>query len=68
MVAAFRRGKVVGEAPVPTAAGGIGEINTRGLRKEAGHWVNDRYETAPVKVRVSVQGGIGQITLIGDAP
>jgi len=49
-----------------TATGGIGEINTRGLRKEAGHWVNDRYETAPVKVRVSVQGGIGQVTLIGD--
>jgi hypothetical protein len=51
-----------------TASGGIGEIKTRGLRKQGGQWVNEAYATAPVKVRVDVQGGIGQITLIGDAP
>jgi hypothetical protein len=51
-----------------TASGGIGEIKTRGLRKQGGQWVNEAYAMAPVKVRVDVQGGIGQITLIGDAP
>jgi hypothetical protein len=48
------------------ANGGIGEIKTRGLRKEGDHWENDAYATAKVKVRVDVQGGIGSITLIGD--
>ena len=51
-----------------TAVGGIGEIKARGLRKESSHWVNDRYDTAAVKVHVNVEGGIGQITLIGDEP
>ncbi|MGA2041310.1 MAG: toast rack family protein [Bryobacteraceae bacterium] len=49
------------------AHGGIGEIKTRGLKKEDGHWENDAYSTAKVKVRVDVQGGIGSITLIGDS-
>ena len=49
------------------ANGGIGEIKTRGLKKEGDHWENDAYATAKVKVRVDVQGGIGSITLIGDS-
>ena len=49
------------------ASGGIGEIKTRGLKKEGDHWENDAYATAKVKVRVDVQGGIGSITLIGDS-
>jgi hypothetical protein len=49
------------------ANGGIGEIKTRGLHKEGGHWENDAYATAKVRVRVDVQGGIGSITLIGDS-
>jgi hypothetical protein len=49
------------------AHGGIGEVKTRGLRKEGGHWVNDAYDSSKVKVRVDVQGGIGSITLIGDS-
>jgi hypothetical protein len=50
-----------------SANGGIGEIKTRGLKKESGHWENDAYATEKVKVRVDVQGGIGSITLIGDS-
>ena len=50
-----------------TAHGGIGEIQARGLRKEGDHWVNDAYDRAKVQVHVDVQGGIGQITLIGDS-
>ena len=50
-----------------TAAGGIGEIQVRGMHKNGDHWINDAYETAKVKVRVDVQGGIGRIELIGDA-
>jgi N-terminal domain of toast_rack, DUF2154 len=50
-----------------TAAGGIGEISVRGMRKIGDHWVNDTYDTAKVKVRVDVKGGIGRIELIGDA-
>jgi hypothetical protein len=49
-----------------TAQGGIGEISVRGMRKDGGHWVNEAYDTAKVKVRVDVQGGIGRIELIGD--
>jgi len=49
------------------ANGGIGEIKTRGLKKQGDHWENDAYATAKVKVRVDVQGGIGSITLIGDS-
>ena len=50
-----------------TAKGGIGEVSVRGLRKVQDHWVNDAYETAAVKVRVDVQGGIGRISLIGES-
>ena len=50
-----------------TAHGGIGEIRARGLRKEGDHWVNDAHDRAKVQIRVDVQGGIGQITLIGDS-
>lgn len=49
-----------------TARGGIGEISVRGMRKEGNHWVNDAYGTSKVKVRVDVNGGIGQIALIGE--
>jgi len=65
----------VGEATIylPTDAGvyadahgGIGEISVRGLHQVGGHYENDAYDTAKVKVHVNVNGGIGQITLIGD--
>lgn len=48
------------------ASGGIGEIQARNLRKEDGHWVNDAYASSPVKIHVSVEGGVGSIRLLGD--
>lgn len=47
-----------------SGSGGIGEIHTEGLRKQGDHWVNDAYDNAKVRVRVDVEGGIGQINLL----
>jgi predicted membrane protein len=48
------------------ASGGIGSIEARNLRKESGHWVNDAYEHASVRIHVTVEGGVGEIRLIGE--
>jgi len=48
------------------AHGGIGGIKVRGLQSESGHWVSPSYDTAANKIRIDVQGGIGQINLIAD--
>ena len=48
------------------AKGGIGGINTRGLHKENGRWVNDAFEHAKVKIMVSVHGGVGSINLFAE--
>ena len=47
-------------------SGGIGEIKTQGLRREGGHWVNDAYEDAKVRIHLDIHGGIGEIRLIGE--
>ena len=65
----------IGEATVHLSAdagiyaeahGGIGEIKVRGLRQEDGHWVSPSYDGAGNKIRIDIQGGIGQINLIAD--
>jgi hypothetical protein len=48
-----------------TAHGGIGSINVTGLQKEGDHWENELYDKAKVNVRIEVNGGIGEIRLIG---
>ena len=48
------------------ASGGIGEIQAHNLRKEEGHWVNDAYADSPVKIHITVEGGVGSIKLLGD--
>jgi len=48
------------------ASGGIGDISVRGLRKEAGHWVNGAYNEPGVKIRLDVHGGVGSIRLIAE--
>jgi hypothetical protein len=48
------------------AHGGIGSINVRGLHHEGGHWVSESYDQAENKIRIDVQGGIGEIRLIAD--
>lgn len=45
------------------ARGGIGSIQTPGLRREGDHWVNAAYDTAKVNIRLDVSGGVGSITL-----
>ena len=65
----------IGEATVRVSAdtavwaeahGGIGGIKVRGLQHEDGHWVSPSYESSGNKIRIDVQGGIGQINVIAD--
>lgn len=46
------------------ARGGIGQIEVEGLRKDGDHYVNSHWDSAKVRVRLSVQGGIGHIHII----
>jgi hypothetical protein len=48
-----------------TAHGGLDSINVTGLQKEGDHWQNDLYDKAKVNVKIEVNGGIGEIRLIG---
>jgi hypothetical protein len=46
------------------AAGGIGSISTDGLEKDGNEYHNDAYGKTPHKIRLDVQGGIGEIELV----
>ena len=56
--------KAVGISAV--AKGGLGDISVKGLHKSGGRYVNDAYDTAPVRVDLDIQGGVGSISLIGE--
>lgn len=47
------------------AHGGLGKITVTGLEKDGDHWRNDLYDKAKVNVKIDVEGGIGNINLIG---
>jgi hypothetical protein len=47
------------------AHGGIGSIDITGLTKREDHYENDLYDKAKVNVRLKVEGGIGEIRIIG---
>jgi len=47
-----------------SASGGIGSINTEGLTKRDGRWINPDQEHSSILVRVDVHGGVGEINLI----
>ncbi len=47
------------------ASGGLGSITVTGLDKKDGHWENALYDKAKVNVHLKVQGGIGEIRIIG---
>jgi hypothetical protein len=49
-----------------SGSGGIGDIHVEGLHKQGDHWVNDAFDDAKVRIRVEVEGGIGQINLFVD--
>lgn len=46
------------------ASGGIGSISAHGLRDEDGQYTNEAYGKTPATIRLTVQGGVGQISLI----
>jgi N-terminal domain of toast_rack, DUF2154/LiaI-LiaF-like transmembrane region len=46
------------------ASGGIGSIDVRGLRHDGDSYINDAYGKSSATIRLKVEGGIGQITLI----
>jgi hypothetical protein len=47
------------------ASGGIGNIDRRGnWRSEGSAYVNDAFGKSPVTIRLNVEGGVGNITLI----
>ena len=46
-----------------TASGGLGDISVNGLHKSGDHYENDAYDRADVRVRLDIQGGVGDIKL-----
>jgi hypothetical protein len=46
------------------ASGGIGAVDAHGLRHDDGEYTNEAYGKTPATIRLTVQGGIGQISLI----
>jgi hypothetical protein len=51
---------------VATAKGGIGDINVDGLEKRGGYWYNPGHEDDPVRIRVDVKGGVGEIHITAE--
>ena len=51
---------------VVSASGGIGSVNSHGLKRDGDDYVNDAYGKSPVTLRVNVQGGVGSINLEGE--
>jgi hypothetical protein len=49
-----------------SASGGLGSINAHGLKRDGDDYVNDAYGKAASTINLRVQGGVGQITLIGE--
>jgi hypothetical protein len=46
-----------------SVSGGIGSVSADGLKKRDGEYVNDAYGQSAVTVRVTVEGGVGNIEL-----
>jgi hypothetical protein len=46
------------------ASGGIGSVDTSGLKREGGAYVNDAYGKSPTTINLSIHGGVGEIRLI----
>jgi hypothetical protein len=49
---------------VVRASGGIGAIDAHGLRHEGDEYTNEAYGKTPATIRLKVEGGVGQISLI----
>ena len=48
------------------ATGGIGSVDTSGLHKEGGAYVNDSYGKTPTSIDLTVHGGVGEIRLFAE--
>jgi N-terminal domain of toast_rack, DUF2154 len=48
---------------VAVVHGGLGSIDTHGLKEEDGQYVNEAYGKSPTTIHLSVNGGIGSIKL-----
>lgn len=48
---------------IARASGGIGTVNVHGLKHDGDSYTNEAYGKSPVTIRLTVQGGIGQIVL-----
>src|SRR6266403_2144917 len=49
---------------VVQASGGIGAVSAHGLRHEDDEYTNEAYGKTPATIRLKVEGGVGQISLI----
>jgi len=49
---------------VVRASGGIGAVDAHGLRHENDEYTNEAYGKTPATIHLTVQGGVGQISLI----
>ena len=47
------------------AHGGLGSITVTGLEKHGDYWQNSLFDNSKVNVRLKVEGGIGEIRIIG---
>lgn len=45
-------------------SGGIGSVGSDGLKRDGDTYVNDAYEKPGPKIRLNVQGGVGEIDLV----
>lgn len=48
---------------IATVHGGLGSIDTHGLKEDDGQYVNEAYGKSPTTIHLSVNGGIGSIKL-----
>jgi len=48
---------------VAVVHGGLGSIDTHGLKEEDGQYVNDAYGKSPTTIHLTINGGIGSIKL-----
>lgn len=48
---------------VVNASGGLGTIDTHGLKEDGNEYINDAYGKSPVTIHLKVEGGIGRISL-----
>ena len=48
---------------IVSASGGLGTIETHGLKHDGDEYVNEAYGKSPVTIHLKVEGGIGRISL-----